>query len=207
MTANGDFLKISHNFWKIYAYKFLGEFFLILPVLIPYYVATGLNSSQIFITQAAYAFFVLLLEVPSGYLADVIGRRKTLVLGGVFLPLGMAAYAMGRSFPAFVMAEFLLAIGNSMRSGCDSALIYDSLHQLQRENEYKCFEGRAVLFTRVGTAVSSVAGSVMFVVISPLFGRLSDVLSLSAAFVALSGFFLLAGAPLLASMLRHWQEG
>jgi MFS family permease len=158
LSMPSESLKISRNFWKIYAYKLLGEFFLILPVLIPYYVANGLNSGQIFIIQAAYAFFVLLLEVPSGYLADVIGRRKTLVLGSVFLPLGMAAYAVGRSFPAFIMAECLLAIGNSMRSGCDSALIYDSLCQLRRQNEYKHFEGRAMLFTRVGTAVSSVAG-------------------------------------------------
>jgi len=50
------------------------------------------------------------------------------------------------------------------------------------------------------------AGSVIFVIISPLFGRLVDAFSLSVAFVVLGGFFLLAGVPLLASMLRHWQE-
>jgi hypothetical protein len=47
----------------------------------------------------------------------------------------------------------------------------------------------------------------MFVAVSPLFGRLVDGVSLSAAFIALGGFFLLAGVPLLAAMLRHWQEG
>jgi hypothetical protein len=51
------------------------------------------------------------------------------------------------------------------------------------------------------------AGSVTFVIISPLFGRLADAFSLSAAFIALGGFFILAGVPLLSAMLRHWQEG
>jgi hypothetical protein len=45
------------------------------------------------------------------------------------------------------------------------------------------------------------------VIISPLFGLLTDAASLSAAFIALGGFFILAGVPLLAAMLRHCQEG
>jgi hypothetical protein len=48
-----------------------------------------------------------------------------------------------------------------MRSGCDSAMIFDSLRQLGREGEYKHFEGTAVLFTRTGTALSSVAGGLL----------------------------------------------
>ena len=46
---------LERNFWKVYLYRFLGEFYLIVPVLIPYYKASGLNSTQIFIIQAGYA--------------------------------------------------------------------------------------------------------------------------------------------------------
>jgi MFS family permease len=56
-------------------------------------------------------------------------------------------------------------------------------------------------------SLAGMAGSMAFIVVSPLFGRLVDAVSLSAAFVALGAFFLLAGVPLLAAMLRHWQEG
>ncbi len=55
-------------------------------------------------------------------------------------------------------------------------------------------------------SLAGMAGSVTFIVVSPLFGRLVDAVSLSAAFIALGAFFLLAGVPLLAAMLRHWQE-
>jgi MFS family permease len=151
---------VRANLWKVYAYKFVSEFYLVVPVLIPYYVSHGLSSTQVFTIQAAYALAVLLLEVPSGYLADVIGRRATLILGAAFMPLGLAVYALTGRFLTFVLAECLLAVANSMRSGCESALIYDTLLELKEADHYKKYEGRAILFTRVGTAASAVLGGV-----------------------------------------------
>ena len=161
---NNGSIKIGRNFGKILALKFLGEFLPIAPVLILYYTANGLNSTQIFTIQAAFHLAVLLLEVPSGYLADVVGRRKTLVFGAIFFPLGLALYTAGRSFAAFVFAEVVLAVSASMRSGCDSAMLFDSLRQLGRQGEYKRFEGKCALFARTGTAVSSLAGGVLALV-------------------------------------------
>ena len=149
---------IRPNLWKIYIYRFLSEFYLIVPILIPYYESNHLNSTQIFTIQASYALSVLILEIPSGYLADVIGRKKTLILGAFFLPVGIAVYAFTGSFYTFILAEFIVAVGNSMRSGCDSAFIYDTLIQLKEESEYKKFEGRSMFYTRLGTGLSSVGG-------------------------------------------------
>jgi MFS family permease len=104
-----------------------------------------------------------LLEVPSGYLADVIGRKMTLVLAAVFFPLGLALYAFTGSFLTFVLAEACIAVANSMRSGSDSALMYDTLIVLRREADYKIFEGRSFLFTRIGTAAASVIGGLLAV--------------------------------------------
>jgi MFS family permease len=161
MTAPSTTTRVSSNFWKVFSLKFLGDFLPIAPVLILYYTANGLNSTQIFTIQAIFHLAVLLLEVPSGYLADVVGRRRTLVLGALFFPLGLAIYTAGRSFAAFILAEVVLAVSVSMRSGCDSALIFDSLRQLKREGEYKRFEGKCALVARTGTAVSSVAGGLL----------------------------------------------
>ena len=140
---------IKSNLWKIYLYKFLSDFYLVIPILIPYYKDNNLNSTQVFTVQAAYALSILMLEIPSGYLADVIGRKRTLILGAVFLPAGLCIYAFTGTFYLFVLAEFVIAISNSMRSGCDSAIIYDTLIQMKQESEYKKFEGKSIFFTRV----------------------------------------------------------
>ncbi|MFC2165827.1 MFS transporter [Acidobacteriota bacterium] len=150
--------KFKSNIWKIYIYKFLSEFYLIVPILIPFYESNGLTKTQVFTVQASYALAVLLLEVPSGYLADVIGRRKTLILGAIGLPLGLFIYVSSGTFFMFVLAELVLAAAGSMRSGCESALIYDTLIQMGAETEYKKFEGRTQSFTRFGSAMASILG-------------------------------------------------
>ena len=73
---------------------------------------------------------------------------------------------------------------------------------LERLNQAVGSDVRATVLS-----LASMAGSVMFIVVSPLFGLLVDALSLGAAFVGLGGFFLLAGSPLLAGILRTWRAG
>lgn len=153
-------MNISANIWKIYIYKFLSEFYLIAPILIPYYSSKQLSSTQIFTIQAVYALSILIFEIPSGYLADVVGRKKTLIMGAAAFPIGICIYAFTSSFFSFIVAEFILAIANSMRSGCDSAMVYDTLQQTHQESEYKKYEGRSAFYTRIGTSVSSVLGGV-----------------------------------------------
>lgn len=184
MYVSSEHFPVSRNLWKILAMKFLGEFLPIAPILIVYYRSAGLNSTQIFTIQAAFHLAVLLLEVPSGYLADVVGRRKTLVFGAVFFPLGLALYTAGRSFAAFVFAEVILAVSVSMRSGCDSAMLFDSLRQLGREEEYRRFEGRCALFARGGTALSSVAGGLLATVFLRLPFLVNTASALCLPFVA-----------------------
>jgi MFS family permease len=152
---------IASNLWKIYAYKLLSDFYLIVPILIPYYKSHGLSATQVFLIQAAYALFVLILEIPSGYLADVLGRRATLIVGAAVFPIGLFTYFMGRGFLAFVLAEFIIAVANSMRSGCDSAIIYDTLAELERTEEYTKFEGRSFFYSRLGTSAASIAGGLL----------------------------------------------
>ena len=152
---------VASNARKIYLYKFLGEFYLIVPVLVPYFRANGLSPASVFIIQAAYTLAVLLLEIPSGYLADVVGRRRTLILAAVIFPAGLVLYALGRSLAAFITAEVVLAVGNSMRSGCDSALLYDSLAELGRAEDYKKSEGRSFFSGRIGSASASLLGGAL----------------------------------------------
>jgi MFS family permease len=152
---------IRSNLWKIYCYKFISDFWLIVPIIIPFYLSNGLTNTQVFVVQAAFSASALLFEVPSGYLSDVIGRKKTLIIGAILLPAGIGIYAVSHDFWQFVLAEIVLGIAWSMRSGTDSAIIYDSLLQLKEETAYKKIEGKAEAWNRIGTSVSSVLGGVL----------------------------------------------
>jgi MFS family permease len=123
---------LKSNILKMYLFRFLSSFWLIVPVLIPYYKAAGLAATQVYMVQSVFLIAILLLEVPSGYLADVIGRKKTIVIGTFFLPAGLAVYYFSNALPGFILAEILLAAANSFWSGADSALIYDTLKKLEK---------------------------------------------------------------------------
>lgn len=156
--------EIRGNLFRMYIYKFLSEFYLIMPVLIPYYRAGGLADTQVFLVQAIYTAAILLLEIPSGYFADVWGRRTALVLGALFLALGLGVYSLSAGFWGFACAEILLAVGNSMRSGTDVAMIYDSLRQIRQTERYAQIQGRMEFATRIGTGLASICGGLLALV-------------------------------------------
>jgi hypothetical protein len=152
---------IRANIPTIYIYKLLSDFLVLVPVIVPFYKSCGLTVTQFLTVQAVYSVAALAFEIPSGYLADALGRKRALVLGAAFFPAGLAVYALSSGFWPFCLAEALLALSASLRSGTDSALVYDTLVQLGLEPEYKRVEGRARFFERLGTGVSSVAGGLL----------------------------------------------
>jgi len=99
---------------------------------------------DIYYMESAVLCVSLLLDIPSGALADVIGRKRTVTIGRVFL-FGSAFFfaTMSSSLGAWI-ADILWAIGFSMQSGADTALLYDTLRECGRESEYKRIEGQAI---------------------------------------------------------------
>lgn len=131
------------------------------PVLVAWYVAHGLGATRVFVIQAIFAAATVALEVPSGFVADALGRRTALAMGAVFWPAGFLLYRFGAGFEAFVAAEITFAIGLSLQSGCASALLFDSLAALDRRGEYRGREGRMGALTRLGALVASLAGGLL----------------------------------------------
>lgn len=79
---------------------------------------------QVFLLQVVFGVFTLILEVPSGYLADLWGRKNTLILGAVFYALGYVYLYFARSFVDFLGVQVLLGAAMSLSSGTDLALLY-----------------------------------------------------------------------------------
>jgi len=147
--------------YRLFAYKFLADFWVLVPILVPFYKANGMSATQILTIQAAFSLSQLIFEIPSGYLSDVIGRRKTLIAAAALMFGGLCLYGFSTTFWRFVIAELVLGVAGALRSGTDSALLFDTLKELKDEGRYKFFEGRAEFWCRTGTAVSSIAGGLL----------------------------------------------
>ena len=113
------------------------------PVVVLFWQANGLDLQAVFWLQGLFALAVVLLEVPTGMVADRLGKRTSLLCGELALLTGLGIYAMGTGFWTFLLAEVVLALGAALFSGADSALLYDTLKALDRVHEYSEREGRA----------------------------------------------------------------
>jgi predicted MFS family arabinose efflux permease len=129
-----------------------------LPVIVLFFEENGLSLSDIFLLQAAFGIAMVALEVPTGMVADRLGKRTSLILGEAVLFVSMIGYASSDSFATFLAAELCMALGAALYSGAGSALLYDTLKALGREDEYTAREGRAKSAMMVSFAVSNLIG-------------------------------------------------
>ncbi|BHH82657.1 MFS transporter [Desulforhopalus sp. 52FAK] len=134
---------------------------LIMPIVALFYNENGLDEFNIFLLQAIYSISVAILEIPSGYMADVVGRRKTLIFGSILGTLGFVIYSVSDSFTGFLVAEIILGIGGSFISGSDSALLYDTLAEADLKQKYVSFEGRITSLGNVAETVAAILGGVI----------------------------------------------
>ncbi len=153
---------VQANIPKIFFLNGSWMFLLIMPVLVPFFHMHGLTMEQVYLLVTVFATSVVLLEVPSGYLSDLMGRKKTLVWAGFFLGLAFTCLAMSKSFVGFLIFELLRAIAISLFSGTDVALIYDSLEQSpQTKWTHTAILGRKIYYSQVGETVASLLGGLL----------------------------------------------
>ncbi len=152
---------ISANIPRLYIIKVAKWFMLTMPILMLFYLDFGLTNKQAFQLKAVYSIAIVIFEIPSGYIADVLGRRTTLILGAFLGTMGFAFYIIGNGFFWFMIAEITLGIGQSFISGADSALLYDSLKYNQLENKYLRYEGINTSIGNFSEAFGAILGGAL----------------------------------------------
>jgi len=134
---------------------------LFMPIVVLFYKDNGLEMRHIFILQAIYSVSIVTLEIPSGYLADAMGRKITLVLGVILGFFGFLTYSFSYGFIGFLIAEIILGLGQSLISGADSAMLYDSLLEIGKKDRYIKFEGRMVSIGNFAEAIAGILGGLL----------------------------------------------
>ena len=148
--------------------------------------ARGFSLWEIGLAESVFHVVSLLCEVPSGMAADLLGRKKTLVSGGVCMVLQSLLMAFASDLFTICFAMGLNALAMTMFSGTSTALLYDSLKQEGCEERY-------IQVSANGSQISMLANAI---------GSMASILN---QFLGYAGFYLLnaafEGASALANML------
>ena len=154
---------MNRNIIALYLVKLSKWFSLVMPIIVLFYEEHGLGLHDVFVLKSVYSVAAVALEIPSGYLADVWGRKRCLLLGCLLFFGGYACYSFTSTFAAFLCAELLLGMGQTLVNGADSALLYDTLLRHKREEEYFRYEGRMTMVGNFAEATAGILGGLLAV--------------------------------------------
>jgi MFS family permease len=157
-----DKMNYLKNIKNYYYYSTFAELLILGPVLVMFLTAKGLSFTEIMVLQSISSIGVVVFEVPTGVVADRAGRKLSILLGSILWGISLGIYVLGKSFIVCAIAEIIFSLGASLKSGADSALIYDSLKVLGREKEYTHIEGSARSYALYAQAIGSVVAGFVF---------------------------------------------
>jgi MFS family permease len=102
----------------------------------------NVTISEVFFLSIVWSLITLVTEVPSGYLADCIGRKRTIVIGFLLTLTACIIRIYANGFWQFTIIFALFSMGFSCISGTEEALLYDSLKVIGKENEMQQLNAR-----------------------------------------------------------------
>jgi len=151
---------LTANITRYPWYLFFRDCYFWGPVFFLYFTSV-LSLSEALWLEAVYYVGVAVMEVPSGYVSDRFGRKRTLMLSSACLSVAYLLFFIGHSFLQFAVAQLFLSMGFASASGTDTAFHYESLKGLNREGEYASREGRALRFSFLAGGLSALLGGLI----------------------------------------------
>lgn len=130
------------------------------PFAVPFWLGAGLTQQKIYLLQSVFTIVMMVLEIPTGVLADRIGRRSSLIMAGCAASAGFAFYSVAHGFWQFAAAEVLLAIGLSLNSGTIEAMRHESALALDGDHG-RSSAGSAHSARLLSTAICSIIGGLV----------------------------------------------
>ncbi|HWR12430.1 MAG TPA: MFS transporter [Rectinemataceae bacterium] len=177
----------------LYVFSFFKSLQFFGAVAVPFYIhRLEMGYARMFTLEMVFSAAMMILEVPTGVVADRWGRKISLCLGSLFLAAGFLMFGIFHSFGILLVAELICALGMTLVSGADRALLYEVL---KRDNETDRATGVFARYEAAGTAglfISFPLGSLFAGSgIVPYKEALGLVFVFTAAALGISGLFVL----------------
>lgn len=149
------------NVWKLFAIRF---FYNLIPAYVIerlYWEERGMTIQMVVYTEIIFAVAIVLLEVPTGIIADKWGRKHMLVVSAFMGCCEFLILVFASEFWHFALVVFVAAIGSSASSGAEDALLYDSLLSAGKQQSFEKYLGRLNALDITSTILAALCGSVL----------------------------------------------
>lgn len=153
--------KIKRNVILDYISAFITNLNMQSSIWVLYLAYCGLNLAQIGLVEGVYHATSIVFEIPSGAVADLLGRKKSMLLSRVCIAVSCIIMLFARDFWFFALGFAVQALGNNLNSGSEEALVYDSMKYAGQEEQYMRVCGRLNVIIEVLQGIATVAGGIL----------------------------------------------
>ncbi|HHB75610.1 MAG TPA: MFS transporter [Desulfobulbus sp.] len=156
------------NVQRFLAFRVLFNARFYYPVFTILFLDYGLSLEQFALLNTVWAVTIVLAEVPSGALADLLGRKRLLVGTSLLMVMEMSIIALvplGKGtiiFLAFLLNRILSGLAEAMASGADEAMAYDTLVESGLEKEWPRVLDIQMRMQHVGYIFAMTIGAVVY---------------------------------------------
>lgn len=146
---------------RLYALSFIDEFGPVYAVYTLWFNDNGVSTAQISTVFLVWAVFALVLEVPSGALADRMDRRYLLASAFAVRAAGIGIWLLWPTFTGVIVGACLWAAHDAAASGSWEAMIHDQLTAVGRAGAYQSVMARTGQFSHLGVAAGTLLGTAL----------------------------------------------
>lgn len=158
------------NIIRYYGYQFAASLALWSPIWVLYLQQErGLSLTLITALDAPFWLVSILAEVPTGTVADRWGRKTSLIWGAGVYALALFVFGIAGTYPLLLLSYLAWAVAMALQSGADSAFLYDSLHMLGKEADFRKISGRSQAIASAGFLLGALIGAPLAAVTSLAF--------------------------------------
>ena len=172
--------KYKSNISKLYIFYFIMGIHTVRGVYLPFMMDWGgLTFFQIMILQSYFMLMIFLLEIPSGAIADHIGRNIALMLSALSVAIAAFTYSIAPNFLLFFLAETFWAFSSALFSGSQEAFTFNTLKTMDEEKKLPSILGRIRTINLIALTISA-----------PLGGIIAEYISLQFTMTCLSFIYI-----------------
>lgn len=153
--------RLKRNIPLNYIFSFIDRMNMQSCIWVLYLGFMGMSLTQIGILEGLYHATSIICEVPSGAVADLLGRKKTIIAGRICVFISCLLMLFGRDFYVFALSFIIQAFGNNLNSGAQEALVYDSMKLIDKEDDYVSVSAKTNTLVEISQSIATVVGAMI----------------------------------------------
>jgi len=151
-------IKLRKNIKKNYGFTFIQNIDLTRGIWMIYLASKGMSLTQLGLLETIFHLTSFTMEVPTGAIADLYGRRVSRILGRLLSVMSVVILMFADSFFWFAGSFVIVALSYNLESGAGDALIYDSMKELGEEDQYMKVGGNKEMVFQIASIFSFMLG-------------------------------------------------